>query len=137
MNKTLTYFIALLISISSPFIQADISMNLLFKDNKKNNINFNFENFKSEYQKKLYILKGTGVNPAYIMNEENRLTFIETHYQKRILNNSLDKKNCQNASSGLMNEKIKFLCLQRNTENLKFQLPDYSYKLDSNRLVIH
>ena len=45
MNKTLTYFIALLISISSPYIQADIPTNLLLKDNKKNNTNFNFAKF--------------------------------------------------------------------------------------------
>tara|TARA_A100001015_G_C14667661_1_gene585570 strand:+ start:276 stop:689 length:414 start_codon:yes stop_codon:yes gene_type:complete len=136
MNKTLTYFIALLISISSLYIQADIPTNLLLKDNKKNNTNFNFQNFKSEYQKKILILKNTGVNPAYIMKEENRLTLIEADYQKRILNNSIDKTNCQNASSALMNEKIKFLCIERNSEKSTFQLPDYSYKLDSNRLVI-
>ena len=57
MNKTLTYFIALLISISSLYIQADIPTNLLLKDNKKNNTNFNFQNFKSEYQKKNSYIK--------------------------------------------------------------------------------
>jgi len=131
MNRINISLLILLVTITSH----DISGKLFFDNILEKDKNFNFKNFKNEYEKKLAILKITGADQAYITKEEQRLILIEKDYQ-RDLDYSKDNKNCQNTSIRLINQKISYICLNKNKGNVIKSLPEFTYKLNDHNLII-
>ena len=70
-----------------------------------------------------------------ITKEEQRLILIEKDYQ-RDLDYSKDNKNCQNTSIRLINQKISYICLNKNKGNVIKSLPEFTYKLNDHNLII-
>jgi len=136
MNNLIKNILIVLLSTSSTLISADMATNFLY-DNKIKDQIFDFEVFKTEYEKKLFILKNTGADPAYIAKEEKRLTLIEKdHEEKLLLKESIHINNCQNGSSRSLDKKVNYICKKLNGEGSLTPFQRFNLKLDGNNLII-
>lgn len=136
MNNLIKNISIVLLSISSTFISADIATNFLL-DNKIKGQIFDFERFKNEYENKLFILKITGADPAYIAKEEERLSLIEKDYEEKLLvKEPIHINNCQKGSSRSLDKKVNYICKKLDGDSSLTPFQKFNFKLDGNNLII-
>lgn len=128
------YIIPLALLSSIAF--AEVSKTFLL-DNKSKRENFNYDQFKIEYENRLLILKNTGADPAYIAKEKNRLILIEKSLQKKQLNEVIGIDSCYKGSFIEFNKEINNICQDHKSNRPPItMLPKFNYKLDGNNLII-